>query len=142
MHRTSLLCHYFLNEGFVCSANDLVHQKKCDLHVSTVHPNQYGCCGPAIEPEECWPPGAKKFKPESCDPNTHFDLGSVLEHHEAWILDVDLDFFSTGNPFKKSFTKVESILSFVLLCINLTLCLHLKSLANLVPKRMLDKYLG
>ena len=133
VHRTSLLSHYFLNEGFCCTANDLVHQKKCDLYVSTVHPGQYGSCGPVIESEECWPPGAKKFITESCDPNTHFDLDSVLEHHKAWILDVDLDFFSTCNPFKKSFTKVESLALLALLCIDQIVCQHVKCHANLVP---------
>lgn len=33
-------------------------------------------------------------------------LQKLLEESSAWILDIDLDFFSTVNPFKFMFTEV------------------------------------
>ena len=30
----------------------------------------------------------------------------VVDSAPAWILDVDLDFFSTGNPFRSAYTEV------------------------------------
>ena len=36
-------------------------------------------------------------------------LTTVLGQCSAWVLDVDLDFFSTGNPFKSLFTDVRSV---------------------------------
>ena len=34
-------------------------------------------------------------------------LSTVIESVDAWVLDVDLDFFSTGNPFSSAFTQVS-----------------------------------
>lgn len=34
-------------------------------------------------------------------------LNTVLGQCSAWVLDIDLDFFSTGNPFKSLFTDVR-----------------------------------
>ena len=40
-------------------------------------------------------------------------LSTVIESVDAWILDIDLDFFSTGNPFSSAFTEVSYHLFFV-----------------------------
>lgn len=34
----------------------------------------------------------------------------VVNGSQAWILDVDLDFFSTNNPFKIDFTDVAKLI--------------------------------
>ena len=51
--------------------------------------------------------------PEDCAHNKE-DSGAllltVLRQCSAWVLDVDLDFFSTSNPFKSLFTEVNLVL--------------------------------
>ena len=35
-------------------------------------------------------------------------LADVISQSKAWILDVDLDFYSTGNPYRDLFTSVSN----------------------------------
>jgi hypothetical protein len=111
--KTSLMLHYFLNEGCCCSQERLAHQQDCELYVSTVHPSQcnHGNLDSSdsrltySDSEGC--SVTKKLKLDPCDPTFDLDLNSILERHKAWILDIDLDFFSTANPFKKSFSQEQ-----------------------------------
>ena len=54
--------------------------------------------------------------PEDCAHNKE-DSGAllltVLRQCSAWVLDVDLDFFSTKNPFKNLFTEVNLVLQHI-----------------------------
>ena len=35
-------------------------------------------------------------------------LADIVSKSRAWILDIDLDFFSTGNPYRGLFTSVSN----------------------------------
>ncbi len=57
------------------------------------------------------PPPAKITKLEDPSANCSFDE-CVVEHlsnSKAWILDIDLDYFSTANPFRSIYSEVRLI---------------------------------
>ena len=83
------------------------------------------CVYKESEKVEMYPPLTKKSRSLSSSPPPpppplprHHQLLSTAErvlrdilnsptHHHPWLLDIDLDFFSTANPFKKEFSQVR-----------------------------------
>ena len=39
-------------------------------------------------------------------------LAGIIGKSSAWVLDIDLDFYSTGNPYRSLFTNVKLQLSY------------------------------
>ena len=42
-------------------------------------------------------------------------LADIIGKSSAWVLDIDLDFYSTGNPYRSLFTDVKEATSIVIL---------------------------
>ena len=49
------------------------------------------------------------------------ELIEIVNRYSCWILDVDLDFFSTLNPFKNLFTQVSHLSNYVYFSVSLIL---------------------
>lgn len=75
--RVSLSLPYYINEGLYCTSMELENVQTIPLYVITV--------------------------------SMSTDVTEILESvgTTSWILDIDLDFFSTANPFLPWFTKVK-----------------------------------
>lgn len=124
---------YFLNEGLCVPVQEMDDVRRCSLWVRTLRHSPHLCdcsensdielspgCKAASFPElkevfqdesVCCLSPAKKAKMESlhaAESSVHrrMPFADALRQHEAWILDIDLDFFSTSNPFKRNFTEV------------------------------------
>ena len=124
---------YFLNEGLCVSKREMDNVRRCSLWVETLRHNSHPCyCGEKSDvkllpghkvtdftevkqvfPEEgpCSLGRAKKAKMESLGAGEssayrRMPCVDALKEHDAWILDIDLDFFATSNPFKGNFTEV------------------------------------
>lgn len=76
----SLPLTYFLNELLFSPVSELENAKTATLAVLTVG-------GQSDSVDEL--------------------LVEVLRRSQAWVLDLDLDFFSTANPFKSMFSEVS-----------------------------------
>ena len=124
---------YFLNEGLCVPKREMDNVRRCSLWVETLRHNSHPCyCGEKSDvkllpghkvtdftevkqvfPEEglCSLGRAKKAKMESLGAGEssayrRMPCVDALKGHDAWILDIDLDFFATSNPFKGNFTEV------------------------------------
>lgn len=93
---------YFISELLCVPRSQLDNVREIPLFVATV-PIHQSSSSANTEP----PPQTKRprllFEEES--------IVSLLSRVQAWVLDVDLDFFSTGNPYRGPFSAVSCILS-------------------------------
>ena len=64
-------------------------------------------CGHKQEPTDCMAQPQVLAASASEASIEDFDLKRVLALSSAWVLDFDLDFFSTGNPFTEGFSTVR-----------------------------------
>ena len=118
---------YFLNEGLCAPVQEMENVRRCSLWVKTLKCSSHTCdCSKSSDVEQahghkvtsstelkedfqdesnCSLSPAKKVKLES-SVRRRMSFVDALRQHEAWILDIDLDFFSTRNPFRKRFTEV------------------------------------
>ena len=83
--RVNLPIAYYLSEGLYSSLDQLENVKAVPLYVFTVELKEN-----SVESELC------------------LIIQKLLTESSAWILDIDLDFFSTKNPFKSMFTEVHA----------------------------------
>ena len=68
--------------------------------------NMAGACGGDCEEDRhISPPPIKKIR-LSCD-EALTAIFNALKNADAWILDIDLDFFSTDNPYRGVYSKVK-----------------------------------
>lgn len=131
--RFDLMLPYFLNEGLCTPVQEMESVKRCSLWVKTLRHSSSPSdssenSGVGLSPGHkvtgftemkevfegesfCSLSPAKRVKMEGLDSEERsvqrrMSFVDVLRQHEAWILDIDLDFFATGNPFKKNFTEV------------------------------------
>ena len=130
---------YFISELLYVPQNNLTDMRTIALQVATVTPLTTtpfkrdetiartgdlvtdGKDSSCTSPNEC--PPSKKLKvdepvssePASSEPETVKILSSTasisaaISNCSAWILDIDLDFFSTENPFTTMFNEVSSL---------------------------------
>lgn len=78
---------YYLSEGFHSAMNKLENIQIIPLIVITM-----------------------EFSPtdkQQCCPHWYEQVKDLLMKSKGWILDIDLDFYSTVNPFKDWFTEVS-----------------------------------
>ena len=129
---------YFITELLYQPMDQLEDTHSIPLHVVTLHPpdppssttGDRSTIPPSLNepppPESSSPDGVKRCKLDSPPPHalvaaggvasrdsvtgSAMAAGEVMRRHPAWILDIDLDFFSTGNPFKSIFTEVRAYL--------------------------------
>ncbi len=126
---------YFLNEGLCVPKREMDNVRRCSLWVETLRHSSHPCdCSEKSDVELlpghkvtvtdftevkqvfqeeglCSLSRAKKAKLESMGPGEssacrRMPFVDALKEHDAWILDIDLDFFATNNPFKGNFTEV------------------------------------
>ncbi|XP_066230024.1 UPF0489 protein C5orf22 homolog isoform X2 [Saccopteryx leptura] len=117
--------HYFLSDGLYVTEDQLENQKPLQLDVITVKP--YKLCNHQEENDAvssegleedavaqrrvqtCLEPSSSRSS-ESQGCQTAVSTGEilgVLKKGDAFVLDIDLDFFSVKNPFKEMFTQEE-----------------------------------
>ncbi|KAM8818678.1 UPF0489 protein C5orf22 homolog isoform 2-T2 [Rhynchonycteris naso] len=117
--------HYFLSDGLYVTEDQLENQKPLQLDVITVKP--YKLCNhqeenDAVSSEGLEEDAVAQRRVQTClEPscshssesqgcqtavNTGEILG-ILKKGDAFVLDIDLDFFSVKNPFKEMFTQEE-----------------------------------
>lgn len=124
---------YFLNEGLCVPKQEMDNVRRCSLWVETLRHSSHHCyCGEKSDvqllsghkvtdfteikqvfQEEglCSLSQAKKAKMESLGAGKssayrRMPFVHALKEEDAWILDIDLDFFATSNPFMGNFTEV------------------------------------
>jgi len=129
--RVSCTESYFLAELLYAPEGDLVNRKLLTLHVVTLNPQTHSSVnvaendrlphksGDHKEPDIKVSPAEEliddggdesgnKATPVNCLCSA-VNVTSILhgDHPCSYILDIDLDFFSTGNPFVDMYTKEE-----------------------------------
>lgn len=93
---------YFISELLCVPESQLDNVREIPLYVATVpiHEPPYG----SPEPE---PPPTKR----PCLLIEEEAVVNLLRQAEGWVLDVDLDFFSTGNPYRGPFSAVSQLMA-------------------------------
>lgn len=91
--KVSCADHYFVSEVLYCDVNALEEKKNITLHVITLGDI----------------PGIKRAVNEGSDPDAMYRLvkKTIDQHNGKYILDVDLDFFATVNPFHLMFKEAD-----------------------------------
>ena len=91
--RVTLAENYFLSELLYSPSKDLDNISTVSLLVVTFNPNGE------------WDQTTRAKKAKMSDSGS-LDALKLLTSSQHWILDIDLDFFSTANPFCSSLSKV------------------------------------
>ena len=94
LHRVATSLSYFISELLYTPDENLENYREAVLHVLTVPltTDSAYCVRESHTPSET--------------ANIAAQLHSLLSSSASWVLDFDLDFFSTSNPFKHFFSEV------------------------------------
>ncbi|XP_065156122.1 UPF0489 protein C5orf22 homolog isoform X7 [Atheta coriaria] len=84
--RVTSMENYFVTEGLYAAENKMMNVKEVELQVVTLGKG-------VINQEDDW--------------SFIGDLVKEIEKKKSWVLDVDLDFFSTSNPFLGMYAKAN-----------------------------------
>ena len=131
--RYDLMLPYFLNKRLCVPKQKMDNVRRCSLWVETLRHSSHPCYWSEKSDVELLPghkvtyfkavkqvfqeeglcslSRARKAKMESLGAGEsnacrRMPFVDALKEHDAWILDVDLDFFASSNPFKGNFTEV------------------------------------
>ncbi len=94
------------SDGPSSSASSSKHSCSESDHQISPPPAFQGPLNPPSKPAPVKPVSGAEECLEDCSQQ----LCVAINSSSSWILDIDLDFFSTGNPFKSIFTEVSRVL--------------------------------
>lgn len=114
-HRVATPLSYFISELLYVPKSQLDNIREIPLIVVTVTTSESNT--PEEDINRSIPPPVKRPRLLS-----EGDIARLLSMTRAWVLDFDLDFFSTGNPYRGPLTEVHfKILRTLISCQNMPL---------------------